>query len=136
MQKLDEFINCIVFESPLNEVFTRDNKNISKGGRPPFSPLMMFKALIVKSLYNLSDDQLVFLPMRGRWLMLALGRLHATAIPERKTSVSKKPAQHQKNGARSPARSVRKMWMPDGQRKTVPRSMGTRTILNRIPRQS
>ena len=28
-----------------------------KGGRPPFDPVLMFKILVLQSLYNLSDDQ-------------------------------------------------------------------------------
>ena len=37
-----------------------DAKDLSGGGRPPFSKLLLFKALIIQSLYNLSDDQLEF----------------------------------------------------------------------------
>jgi len=32
----------------------------SKGGRPPFNRLMLFKALVLQSLYNFSDDQLEY----------------------------------------------------------------------------
>ncbi len=58
LQTLIEFIDWEIFEAPLNEVFRDENKDLSKGGRPPFDKLLMFKALIIQSLYNLSDDQL------------------------------------------------------------------------------
>ena len=32
----------------------------SKGGRPPFSVLLMVKLLVLKQLYNLSDDQVEY----------------------------------------------------------------------------
>lgn len=32
----------------------------SKGGRPPYDPVLMFKVLVLQALYNLSDDQAEF----------------------------------------------------------------------------
>lgn len=40
--------------------YVDETQNKSKGGRPPFDRLMMFKALIIQGLYNLSDDQLEY----------------------------------------------------------------------------
>ena len=60
LQKLNEYIDWSIFESPLNQLLINETKNILKGGRPPFSKLVLFKALIIQSLYNLSDDQLEF----------------------------------------------------------------------------
>jgi len=37
-----------------------EDRDLSKGGRPPFNRLILFKALIIQSLYNLSDDQLEY----------------------------------------------------------------------------
>jgi transposase len=34
--------------------------NRSKGGRPPFDPVMMFKILVLQALYLLSDDATEF----------------------------------------------------------------------------
>ncbi|MCG4262608.1 transposase, partial [Acetobacter senegalensis] len=41
----------------------------SKGGRPPFDPVMMFKALILQAQHNLSDARMEFM-IRDRlsWL--------------------------------------------------------------------
>lgn len=60
LQKLNDFIDWGIFENPLDEAFSSDTKDPSKGGRPPFDKLVMFKALIIQSLYNLSDDQLEY----------------------------------------------------------------------------
>jgi IS5 family transposase len=58
--KLSEIIDWRIFEVPINEIFTNSVQDSTKGGRPPFSKLMLFKALIIQSLYNLSDEQLEY----------------------------------------------------------------------------
>jgi IS5 family transposase len=60
LQKLNEYIDWNIFRAPLIVAFKNDEVDKSKGGRPPFDKLMMFKALIIQSLYNLSDDQLEY----------------------------------------------------------------------------
>ncbi|MFA5818663.1 MAG: transposase [Bacteroidales bacterium] len=60
LQKLSEYIDWSIFEAPLDQAFRNETKDLLKGGRPPFSKLILFKALIIQSLYNLSDDQLEF----------------------------------------------------------------------------
>ncbi|HBE40769.1 MAG TPA: IS5 family transposase, partial [Bacteroidales bacterium] len=60
LQKLDKFINWKIFESPIYEAFKNEDRDLSKGGRPAFNRLILFKALIIQSLYNLSDDQLEY----------------------------------------------------------------------------
>ena len=57
---MDKFINWKIFESPINEAFKNEDRDLSKGGRSPFNRLILFKALIIQSLYNLSDDQLEY----------------------------------------------------------------------------
>ena len=60
LQKLNEYIDWKIFSSPIEQAFKDERKELSKGGRPPFSKLMLFKSLIIQSLYNLSDDQLEY----------------------------------------------------------------------------
>lgn len=60
LQKLNEYIDWKIFSSPIEQAFKDERKDLSKGGRPPFSKLMLFKSLIIQSLYNLSDDQLEY----------------------------------------------------------------------------
>jgi len=55
-------LDHVVDWSAFSPVFNRLNKPAPKapGGRPAYLPLLMFKALIIQSLYNLSDEQLEF----------------------------------------------------------------------------
>lgn len=57
--KLDTYIDWNIFAPILNVVFSKP-ENSSKAGRPPFDRIMMFKLLILQSLYSLSDDQMEF----------------------------------------------------------------------------
>ncbi|MCK4992409.1 MAG: hypothetical protein KAS29_18050, partial [Bacteroidales bacterium] len=36
LQKLNEYIDWKIFEGPLNEAYKDEDKDLSKGGRPPF----------------------------------------------------------------------------------------------------
>jgi len=47
LQKLDKFINWKIFESPIYEAFKNEDRDLSKGGRPAFNRLILFKALII-----------------------------------------------------------------------------------------
>lgn len=60
LEKLNDYIDWNIFKAPLFKAFEGETQVQSKGGRPPFDKLMMFKALIIQGLYNLSDDQLEF----------------------------------------------------------------------------
>jgi transposase, IS5 family len=55
---LDSLIPWEEFRPLLEEVRIKNRK--SKAGRPPFDVVLMFKILILQSLYNLSDDTLEF----------------------------------------------------------------------------
>jgi len=58
LARLDEVIDWTLFAA----VFERLPKAAPKGlgGRPAFAPAMMFKALLIQNLYQLSDQQLEF----------------------------------------------------------------------------
>ena len=60
LEKLNDYIDWNIFKATLSRAFEVEIQVQSKGGRPPFDKLMMFKALVVQGLYNLSDDQLEF----------------------------------------------------------------------------
>ena len=47
-----------VFRGPLLAALRRGPR--SKGGRPPFDPVLMFKILVLQTLYSLSDDATEF----------------------------------------------------------------------------
>jgi hypothetical protein len=52
--RLNLLINWSIFLDPLKTL--RPQPDPSKGGCPPFDSLLMFKILILKTLYNLSDE--------------------------------------------------------------------------------
>jgi hypothetical protein len=61
--KLNTVINWELFRNDLQQV--RDKARKSNAGRKPFDVVLMFKILILQSLYNLSDDAAEF-QMRDR----------------------------------------------------------------------
>jgi len=85
LQKLNKFINWEIFESPINEAFKNEDRDLSKGGRPPFNRLMLFKALIIQSLYNLSDDQLEYQIVDRASFKRFLGLKKSDKVPDSKT---------------------------------------------------
>ena len=58
LEKLNGIIPWPVFEKPLAKALKRSDG--SKGGRPPFPAVLMFKILMLQALYNLCDDQAEF----------------------------------------------------------------------------
>ncbi|WP_440595534.1 transposase [Agrobacterium radiobacter] len=55
LEKRNAIIPWPVFEKPLTKALKRSDG--SKGGRPPFPSVLMFKILVLQALYNLSDGQ-------------------------------------------------------------------------------
>jgi IS5 family transposase len=84
LSKLDALIEWEMFRSDLLKV--REKERLSNAGRPPFDVVIMFKILILKKLYNLSDEQ-TELQIRDRLSFRAfLGLTNfADTIPDAKT---------------------------------------------------
>ena len=57
----------------------------SKGGRPPFDPVMMFKILVIQAQNNLSDDRAEFLINDRLSFMRFLGLGLTDKVPDAKT---------------------------------------------------
>lgn len=57
----------------------------SRGGRPPFDPVLMFKVLVLGRLYNLSDDALEFQINDRHTFMRFLGLDNGSRVPDSKT---------------------------------------------------
>jgi IS5 family transposase len=70
---------------PLLEV-VRDRKHKSNAGRKPFDIVLMFKALILQSLYNLSDEQTEFQIRDRLSFMRFLGLSLGDTVPDVKTN--------------------------------------------------
>jgi transposase len=58
LERLANHIDFEMFRELLENGF--EKYDVSKGGRPPFDKVMMFKGLVLKSTYNLSFDKLEY----------------------------------------------------------------------------
>lgn len=58
LSKLNEVMDWELFRSPLESIFEKERK--SNAGAKGFDKVVLFKCLILQSLYNLSDDALEF----------------------------------------------------------------------------
>lgn len=85
LDKLNNYIDWKTFENPINAAFIKEDKDVSKGGRPAFDRLMLFKALIIQSLYNLSDDQLEYQILDRTSFKRFLGLKKSDRVPDSKT---------------------------------------------------
>ncbi len=83
LEKLDSGVPWEVFGKPLAKALKRSDG--SKGGRPPYDPVLMFKVLVLQALYSLSDNQAEFQIQDRlsfmRFLELGLG----DKVPDAKT---------------------------------------------------
>jgi len=81
--KLTAMVPWETFRAPLEKVRRQDRK--SEAGRKPFDVILMFKVLILQSLYNLSDDQTEFQIRDRLTFMRFLGLSVKDAVPDAKT---------------------------------------------------
>jgi IS5 family transposase len=58
LERLSAVVDFEVFRGPLIAALRRGPR--TKGGRPPFDPVLMFKILVLQSLYSLSDEPTEF----------------------------------------------------------------------------
>lgn len=83
LEKLDGVVPWEVFRKPLAKALKRSER--SKGGRPPYDAVVMFKVLVLQALYGLSDDQAEY-QMRDRLsFMRFLGLGLGDQVPDAKT---------------------------------------------------
>lgn len=84
LEALNRHIDFESFRTLLKEklAFTGDK---IKGGRPPIDPVVIFKVLILQSLYNLSDDQTEFQIKDRLSFMRFLGLNLWQTVPDAKT---------------------------------------------------
>jgi len=84
LPKLNTLIEWEMFRPILSKV--REPKDPANGGRPPFDVVLMFKILVIKKMYNLSDEQ-TERQIRDRISFRAfLGLLNfAATVPDAKT---------------------------------------------------
>jgi len=83
LAKLQNLVDWELFRTDLEPV--RDKERKSSAGRKPFDVVLMFKVLILQSLYNLSDDQAEFQIRDRLSFMRFLGLSLGDAVPDAKT---------------------------------------------------
>lgn len=59
LERLNAVVNFELFRADLEAAVPRSDR--SKGGRPPFDHVLMFKALILQANHNLSDERTEYL---------------------------------------------------------------------------
>jgi IS5 family transposase len=55
LERLTAVVDFALFRGALEAVLERSDR--ARGGRPPYDAVLMFKGLILQTLYTLSDDQ-------------------------------------------------------------------------------
>jgi len=83
LEQLNAIVNWLMFIPILNKSIPR--KEMTKGGRPPYSNLLMFKILVIKRLYNLSLDQTEYQINDRLSFMRFLGLGINDRVPDAKT---------------------------------------------------
>lgn len=85
LERLDRYIDWRIFEETVNQSIENQSGKGKKGGRPPYDRLMLFKALIIQSLYNLSDEQLEYQILDRTSFKIFLGLKKSDRVPDSRT---------------------------------------------------
>jgi len=85
INKLNDVIDWELFRSELESLLGYDNRDLSKGGRPPFDPVLMLKVLVLQKYHNLSDEQTEFQIGDRFSFMQFLGLQPGDSVPDEKT---------------------------------------------------
>ena len=83
LARLDAVIDWMLFAAVFERLPKVEPKGL--GGRPAFAPAMMFKALVIQNLYQLSDQQLEFQITDRLSFKRFLGLTDADKSPDEKT---------------------------------------------------
>jgi IS5 family transposase len=83
LERLSAAVDFELFRAELDGALGRSDR--SKGGRPPYDPVLMFKVLVLQTLYTLSDDQTEY-QLRDRLsFMRFVGLALHEPVPDAKT---------------------------------------------------
>jgi IS5 family transposase len=82
LESLNKYVDWDVFAATIVGVFNADH---SRGGRPPFDRLMMWKLLILQRIYNISDDQAEYQIVDRLSFRRFLGLSMSDTVPDAKT---------------------------------------------------
>ena len=81
--RLNECVNWEMFRGELEVIREKERKSLA--GRKPFDVVMMFKVLVLQSLYNLSDDAMEYQVRDRLSFMRFLGLSIGDRVPDAKT---------------------------------------------------
>ena len=85
LEKLNSVVPWEVFRKPLAKALKRSDG--SKGGRPAYDMVLMFKIMVLQALYSLSDDQAEFQIQDRLSFMRFLGLGLGDHVPDAKTVI-------------------------------------------------
>lgn len=85
LEKLDKHIDWELFRALIERAIRNTEKDPSKGGRPPYDSVMMFKILVLQHLYGLADERTEFAIKDRLSFMRFLGLNLSDKIPDEKT---------------------------------------------------
>jgi transposase, IS5 family len=83
LERLNGVVDFELFRADLERAVPRSDR--SKGGRPPFDHVLMFKALILQASHNLSDERTEYLIRDRLSFMRFLGLGLADTVPDANT---------------------------------------------------
>jgi IS5 family transposase len=83
LERLAQVIDFEVFRKDLERALPRSDR--SKGGRPPYDAVLMFKVLVLQSLYTLSDEQTEYQLKDRLSFMRFIGLALHDPVPDAKT---------------------------------------------------
>lgn len=85
LEKLNKYIRWEIFRKPLEKALRNKEKDESKGGRPAYDVVLLFKILILQRMYNLSDHQTEYQINDRLSFMRFLGLDLSDTVPDEKT---------------------------------------------------
>lgn len=83
LERLGRVVDFELFRPVLIAALPRSDR--SRGGRPPYDPVLMFKVLVLQALYSLSDDAAEFMVRDRLSFMRFLGLGLSNRAPDAKT---------------------------------------------------
>jgi IS5 family transposase len=83
LERLAKVVDFELFRGELDAALERSDR--VKGGRPPYDPVLMFKVLVLQTLYTLSDDQTEYQIRDRLSFMRFIGLALEDRVPDAKT---------------------------------------------------
>ena len=85
LKRLSAHIDFEYFRKPLEQFFAKDKADSTKGGRPAYDCVTMFKILILQRYYNVSDDAMEYAILDRLSFMPFPGLRINDVVPDAKT---------------------------------------------------